>query len=174
MPRYTWIEKSLHQVDSEAERPLEEKETGDLHLSSLFILDSTGGGGVALELPVLATGKMGKVSPCLHSLQSERQKGILETGKGFSPERMYTEVKSSSVESNCWATAEWPLFYKLELWTVVWHVTVYADKLWIPNSRLIRSQLSEKPRALPIASCRRGQEEALRIWWAGGEIIGYL
>lgn len=35
----------------------------------------------------------------LNSLQSERQKGILETEKGFTPKRMYTELKSSSMES---------------------------------------------------------------------------
>lgn len=44
--------------------------------------------------------KMGRfVFFSLNSLQSERQKGILETEKGFTPKRMYTELKSSSMES---------------------------------------------------------------------------
>lgn len=37
MPRYTWIEKSLHQVDSEAECPLEEKETVGIFICPAFL-----------------------------------------------------------------------------------------------------------------------------------------
>lgn len=48
-------------------------------------------------------GKMGRsfFFSFLNSLQSERWKGILETGKGFTPERMYTEKLRASVESHC-------------------------------------------------------------------------
>lgn len=69
---------------------------------------------------MLTTGKMGKVFSLLNSLQSERQKGILETGKGFSPERMYTEKSRALLwDPVVEVTAEWPLFYKLELGIIV-------------------------------------------------------
>lgn len=103
-----------------------------------------------------------------------RQKGILETGKGFSPERMYPEKPTALLWNPIEVTAEWPLFYKLEIWIIVWHVTVYADKLWIPIVDLsgyssLKNQDTPPPPSMlfPIASYWRGQEEALRIWWAG-------
>lgn len=44
--------------------------------------------------------KMGRfVFFSLNSLQSERQKGILERERGFTLKRMYTELNSSSMES---------------------------------------------------------------------------
>lgn len=66
-------------------------------------LDCTGGGGgmtdtVATGLTKRKTGEVFLFS-FLNSLESERQKEILETGKGFSPERMYTEKLRASVES---------------------------------------------------------------------------
>lgn len=66
----------------------------------------------------------------LNSLQSERQKGILETGK----DSLLNECTQRSQEllggiSIAKVTAEWPLFFKLELPIVVCNVTVYADKL---------------------------------------------
>lgn len=154
MPRYTWIEKSLHQVDSEAEHPLEEKETGDLHLSSLFISDSIAGGGMALELPVLTTGKMGKVfslSQLITEWETERDtwnwERILSWKNVHRSQELFCGIQLLS-------TAEWPLFYKLELY----RVTCYSlcRQTVNPLSRLIWSQLSEKPRALPIASYWRG------------------
>lgn len=63
----------------------------------------TGEGGgmtdtVATGLTKRKTGEVFLFS-FLNSLESERQKEILETGKGFSPERMYTEKLRASVES---------------------------------------------------------------------------
>lgn len=44
--------------------------------------------------------KMGRfVFFSLNSLQSERQKGILERERAFTLKRMYTELNSSSMES---------------------------------------------------------------------------
>lgn len=156
---------------------------GDLHLSSLFISDSIGGGGMHCSCLCSLQEKWGRFFSLLNSLQSERQKGILETGKGFSPERMYTEKSRALLwDPVVEVTAEWPLFYKLELGIIVWHITVYADKLWIPIADLPgHSSLKNKapplfPMLFPIASSWRGQGKALRIWWAGvgGKIIGYL
>ena len=108
---------------------------GNLRLSSLSISDYIGGGEWRRSrLCSLQQNAGGFFSPFLNSLQRHR-KGYLKLGK----DSLLKECTQRSQELFCGipfiqVTAEWPLFYKLELWITVWHVTVSADKLWIPRA----------------------------------------
>lgn len=68
---------------------------------------------------------------------------------------MYTEIKGFCGIAIVKVTAEWLFLSKGELWIMVGHVTVYADKLWIPEQAYLVTALW-KPRLpvpLPAASC---------------------
>lgn len=105
MPRYTWIQNSLHQVESESLCTCQKKRKHreSIHLPSLFISNRERGGGMALWPLGSQNAKWGGFyfSFLAHCRVRDR-KGYLKLGKeSLLHECTHRGVESSSVQYHC-------------------------------------------------------------------------
>lgn len=144
---------------------------GNFHLPSLFISDCMGGVGMTLQPLIRTKGNMGRVPrPFSTHYRVRDRKGYLKQRK----DSLLKECTQTIQELFCGipvvqVTAAWPLFYKIELWIRVWHVTVYATNCEFPEQTALWK--TKAPRASSrrfLLKRRTGKSTQKRMGRAGG------